>query len=93
LVILLIGVLGFFTTPLLSSFSRFIESQADRYALQLTRDPDSFVSAMNRLTNQNLNEAVPPRWVEVLLDDHPSYRQRMATAERFMADQVPKSTR
>jgi STE24 endopeptidase len=93
LVILLTGALGFFTAPLLSGFSRYIESQADRYTLHLTRDPDSYISAITRLTNQNLSEATPPRWVEVLLDDHPSYRQRMATAERFIAGQVPNRTR
>ena len=28
-------------------------------------------------------EGTPPRWVEILLDDHPSYRQRLALAQRY----------
>jgi STE24 endopeptidase len=77
------GLVGLFVSPLTASFTRLVESQADRYALETTNDPDSFISAMFRLTDQNLAEAAPPRWVEVLLDDHPSYRQRLAAAKRY----------
>jgi STE24 endopeptidase len=70
-------------TPLTAFFTRTIEFQADLFAIKLTSDPDSFVSAMAKLTDQNLAEGEPPRWVETLLDDHPSYRQRVAMAQRF----------
>jgi len=45
--------------------------------------PTPYISAMAKLTDQNLAEGEPPRWVETLLDDHPSYRQRVAMAQRF----------
>jgi Zn-dependent protease with chaperone function len=83
LLVIAVGFIGIFSSPLLASFTRMAESQADHYALELTGDPDSFISAMSRLTDQNLAEAAPPRWVEVLLDDHPSYRLRLSMAERF----------
>ena len=83
LLILIIAALGFITAPLLAVFSRYIERQADLYTLKLTDMPDAFISAMSRLTDQNLAEAAPPRWVEVLMDDHPSYRQRVDMAQRF----------
>jgi STE24 endopeptidase len=83
LLIMIIAVLGFITAPLLAAFTRYIERQADLYTLRLTDMPDAFISAMSRLTDQNLAEAEPPRWVEVLMDDHPSYRQRLDMAQRF----------
>ena len=83
LFLLIVGALGIITGPVLSAFSRHLESQADLYALKLTNDPRSFESAMSKLTDQNLSEANPPRWVEILMDDHPSYRQRVDMAHGF----------
>jgi len=85
LLILVFGLIGLVITPLTAFFTRSVESQADFFAIKLTGDPDSFISAMAKLTDQNLTEGTPPRWVEVLLDDHPSYRQRVAMAQKFKA--------
>ncbi len=75
--------MGLVMTPLTAFFTRRVESQADLFAINLTGDPDSFISAMAKLTDQNLAEGAPPLWVEVLLDDHPSYRKRVAMAQKF----------
>jgi STE24 endopeptidase len=83
LFLLIVGGLGLLTGPLLAFFTRRIESQADLYSLKLTDNPGAFISAMSKLTDQNLSEAEPPRWVEVLLDDHPSYRQRVDMARKY----------
>ena len=81
--ILLFGVLTTLVSPLSAYFTRLVETQADEYALNLTRDPQAFIDSMTRLTNQNLAVADPPRWEEVLFYDHPSYRHRIAHAEAF----------
>jgi STE24 endopeptidase len=85
LLLLISGVMGLLSGPALAAFTRTVESQADRYALDITQDPASFISSMSRLTDQNLAEASPPRWVELLMEDHPSYRQRVAMARRYAA--------
>ena len=72
--------LNLLTAPLASGYSRRIEAAADSYALELTGDTRSFINAMTRLTDQNLVEAAPSRWVENLLYDHPSYASRVAYA-------------
>lgn len=87
LLILVFGLMGLVVTPLTALSTRWVESQADFYAIKLTGDPDSFISAMAKLTDQNLAEGTPPRWVEIFLDDHPSYRQRVAIAQRFKSTQ------
>ena len=53
---------------------------ADEYALRLTDNPKSFITVMIRLTDQNLSEAQPSRWVELLMYDHPSYNHRVEHA-------------
>ena len=85
LLTLVFGLLGLVMTPLTAFFTRRVESQADLFAIKLTGDSDSFISAMAKLTDQNLAEGAPPRWVEVLLDDHPSYRQRVAMAQKYQS--------
>jgi STE24 endopeptidase len=67
--------------PLLNWWSRRVEAAADRFALQLTRDPHAFAEAMRRLACQNLVELCPPRWAEVLLASHPALQRRIAMAE------------
>jgi hypothetical protein len=38
---------------------------------------------MTRLADQNLSDADPERWVEVLLHSHPAISRRVAMAEDF----------
>lgn len=83
---LLAGVMGAFALlvePLSNAYSRHIEGAADDYALNLTGNPQGFIAMMTKLTNQNLSEARPGRWVEVLLYDHPPYFRRVARAQNY----------
>ncbi len=79
--LLAMGAYGLVTMPLGNAFSRWRERRADTYALKATDKPDSFVSAMTRLANQNLAEVDPERWVEVLLYSHPTLKKRIEMAE------------
>jgi len=83
LLLLIFTFLAAIASPLLNAYSRKAETQADAFAITLTRDPDSFIDAMTRLTNQNLAVADPPKWDEFIFHDHPSYNKRRETAEYF----------
>lgn len=80
-----LAVFALISLPLTNGFSRLVEHQADVYALEATRKPQAFISAMTRLANQNLAELEPARIVEFLLHNHPSIGRRLATARRFAA--------
>ena len=71
--------------PATNGLSRFLEQQADRFALEKTQNPGAFIGAMRRLAEQNLAELQPPRWVEWLLYDHPPIAKRLAMAENWHA--------
>jgi STE24 endopeptidase len=80
LLVVVLGVFGLFLDPLTNAYGRHMEGSADEYALTLTDNPDGFITMMTKLTNQNLSEAQPSRWVELLFYDHPPYFKRVARA-------------
>jgi STE24 endopeptidase len=71
--------------PALNWWSRRLETAADRFALDLTRDPGAFAGAMQRIGCQNLVELHPPRWAEALLATHPALHRRIQLAEVWKA--------
>jgi STE24 endopeptidase len=73
-------VLGLVTAPLANGFSRFLERQADDFALALTRNPGGFIGAMERLASLNLAERRPHRLKELVLYSHPALDRRIARA-------------
>lgn len=75
---LVLAGLGLVATPLLAAWSRRLEREADRVALEVTRDPAAFVSAMERLGRLNLVERRPGRLREWLTATHPSIESRIA---------------
>jgi STE24 endopeptidase len=81
-----LGLFGLVTMPIGNGISRWIESQADEYALQSTHKSDAFINAMTRLANQNLSELDPGPVIEFLLYDHPAVSKRLQHAERFKAE-------
>jgi STE24 endopeptidase len=83
ILLLLFGVLAAVISPLINTYSRHLESQADGYALKLTDDSGAFVDAMTRLVNQNLAVADPPHWEELLFYSHPSYNRRIEQARAY----------
>jgi STE24 endopeptidase len=77
---LVAGAFGLVTMPLVNGWSRWRERMADRYAVQATGKPLAYASALVRLTDQNLGELEPPRWVEIFLYSHPPLGERIITA-------------
>ena len=80
---LILTLYGLVTQPLDNAFSRWRERLADRYALESTGKPKAFASAMTRLTNQNLGEVDPEKWVVFLFYSHPPLEERIALANNW----------
>jgi STE24 endopeptidase len=83
--VLILGGVSLIAGPLTNAYSRHLETVADEYALSLTDNPGAFVDMMTKLTNQNLSDATPARWAEVIFYDHPPYLKRVASAKQRMA--------
>ena len=77
------GVWSFLALPLANAMSRAQERAADRYALATTKNVDAFVTAMKRLSQQNLAEEYPSPVVRWLFYSHPPIRERIEAAKEF----------
>jgi STE24 endopeptidase len=93
LLMLVATTLSFLVLPLLNAYSRFNERQADRYAFRSIAAVAPFISAMNKLAEQNLAERSPSRWVEWLFHSHPAISRRVAAAEAWAKLQPATSNR
>lgn len=82
----LLSFVGIVLMPVQNAYSRYIENEADTYALQLTNDPESFASAMERLAALNLADPNPPSLVKYLLYSHPPIIDRVDRAREFARD-------
>jgi len=82
---LVMGLYGLIIMPLGNAYSRYREIRADEYALKMTGNGAAYASALTRLANQNLAEADPEPWVEMLLYSHPALNKRIAMAENYKA--------
>ena len=85
LLVLVAGAVSLVMVPVAHAMSRAFERSADRFALDLTRNPGAFVSAMRRLGAQNLAEEHPSKIVQWLFYSHPPIRERIAAAQAFKA--------
>jgi STE24 endopeptidase len=78
-----LALAGLVMMPLSNAVSRRHEREADRFALELTGDVDSFVSTMNKLADMNLADRQPNPVEEFLFYSHPSIRKRIAFAQNW----------
>lgn len=83
LLLLVAGTWSFLMQPLVNALSRAQERAADRYALDTTRNVDAFVTAMKRLSQQNLAEEYPSALVRWIFYSHPPIRERIEAARAF----------
>ena len=85
LLVLASTFLSLLLMPLLNAYSRFNERQADRYCFKSIPSIKPFVSAMNKLAEQNLAEKMPSKWVELFFHSHPSIAKRLEAAKAWAA--------
>jgi STE24 endopeptidase len=83
LLALVSAALSLILLPAMNAYSRYNERQADRYCWKSVPSVDPFITAMDKLSAQNLSEKTPSRLIEVLFHSHPSVSRRIAAARRF----------
>ena len=80
----LVAALVFFVTaPLFNAFTRYLEHEADRFALEVTRDNRAMAEAFLRLQQSNLDVPRPNPILHVLRDSHPSLGERIDFANGY----------
>jgi STE24 endopeptidase len=83
---LLLGLMSLATVlsgPAENLVSRQIEARADTHALDLTRDPATFVAMQKRLAVTNISDLSPSAFEYVLYASHPTTPQRLGLARSW----------
>lgn len=83
LLTLWLGLYSLVTSPLSNILSRKHEFEADRYAVERTKNTPAFVSTMNKLAEMNLADRTPHPLIEFLFYSHPSIEKRIQAVERL----------
>jgi STE24 endopeptidase len=80
LVLAVVAIIATLSGPVQVLVSRRIETRADVHALDLTKDPMTFVEMQRRLSVTNLSDLDPPPLVFGLFATHPTGPMRIALA-------------
>lgn len=83
LIVMAVGATTMLAAPLILALSRRQERQADRFSLDLTSNPDAFVTVMRRMAALNLAEDRPSRLSDVFFATHPPVNERIAAARAW----------
>jgi Zn-dependent protease with chaperone function len=81
--VFLVSSLGLLASPLINTFSRTLESQADLYSLRTENRPDALSSALVKTAEYRYPR--PGRIEEIIFYDHPSVERRVQTAMEWKA--------
>ncbi|NIM99297.1 MAG: M48 family metalloprotease [candidate division Zixibacteria bacterium] len=83
LILLIFSIYSIITMPIGPAFSRHMERQADKFALDMTQNKEAFISTMNELAYMNLSDPNPSPVMEFLLYDHPPISKRIKFAQEY----------
>jgi len=83
LVLALIAVTTLLVAPASNLVSRRIEARADVHALDLTRDPSTFIATQQRLALSNLSDLDPHPLAYAFFATHPGVTERLALAREW----------
>jgi STE24 endopeptidase len=74
-----VAVVVFLITTVSNQLSRRVEARADSYSLQLTDEPDAFISFQRRIALKNVSDPDPWDWTSFLFGTHPTTVDRIGT--------------
>jgi Zn-dependent protease with chaperone function len=77
LLLLLVGIFSFVISPISLAFSRYQEHEADRFALEITRDNHDAATAFIKLQQENLAVPRPGLLYKLWRSDHPPVGERI----------------
>ncbi|WP_110929036.1 M48 family metallopeptidase [Bacillus massiliglaciei] len=86
LFLLLISVLSFVSDPLTNYVSRYQETRADHYAIEMTKDQEAAIHTFQELTRSGLSQVNPPALVKWIRYSHPPMLERIEAVENGKLD-------
>ena len=87
LLLLFVSILLFVSNPVSNYISRYQETRADEYALQLTEDAEAAVSTFQNLAKAGLSEVNPSPLVKIFRYTHPPMLERINTVAKYASNE------
>lgn len=88
LFLLIISMLMFVSSPLTNMISRYQETRADRYAIEMTQDSEAGITTFQELSRAGLSQVNPPYLVKFFIYGHPTMLERISTLEEYEHNQM-----
>ncbi|ETI68684.1 M48 family metallopeptidase [Neobacillus vireti] len=80
---MILSMLLFVASPLTNLTSRYEETRADRYAIEMTKNPEAAIASFQELTRSGLSQVNPPLLVKIFRYTHPSMLDRISMLEEY----------
>lgn len=82
-ILAVVAVVSMLAMPVENTISRFGESQADRFALDISRQPEAYIELFEQFARQNLSMVDAPAWEKFLFYTHPPIVERIRRAQTY----------
>lgn len=82
-ILLILSVISFVSTPIQNAVSRHYEHAADEYAMNMMHNKDTAVRTFQRLAVEGLSEVNPPGLVKFMVYTHPTLYERILFVQEF----------
>jgi STE24 endopeptidase len=90
LFLIIMSMLMFASSPFSNLVSRYQETRADRYAIELTKNPEAAIESFQVLTQAGLSQVNPPLLVKIFRYEHPTMLERISRLEEYEIKQQNK---
>ncbi|CAM3777557.1 M48 family metallopeptidase [Mesobacillus thioparans] len=83
LFLMFLSMIMFAASPVSNLVSRYQETRADRYAIEMTDNTDAAISSFQELTKAGLSQVNPPLLVKIFRYGHPTMLERISRLEEY----------
>ncbi|OIU72569.1 M48 family metallopeptidase [Rossellomorea aquimaris] len=83
LFLLITSMLMFAVSPFSNWISRYQETRADRYAIEMTEDKQAAITSFQKLSKVGLSQVNPPLLVKIFRYGHPTMMERLIMLEQY----------
>ena len=84
---MILSMLMFTASPFSNLISRYEETRADQYAINMTGNPDAAITSFQELTRSGLSQVNPPLLVKIFRYSHPTMLERISMLEEYEVKQ------
>lgn len=83
LFLLILSMLMFVSSPFSNLVSRYQETRADTYAIEMTENPEAGIGTFQELSRAGLSQVNPPLLVKIFRYGHPTMLERISMIEEY----------